>query len=155
MISGKKLERSFGSVHVEGGDSSPQGPEIPMVKRTASAVGRDVHTLFRVGAVGGLTDGELLERFVSRQEGWSESAFATLVERHGPMVWGVCSRVLNDPHAAADLQATFLVLVRRAAVIRVDDSLGRWLYGVSRRIALRAKRATAGVRPVRSGALRR
>ncbi|SIO31263.1 RNA polymerase sigma factor, sigma-70 family [Singulisphaera sp. GP187] len=115
-----------------------------MANRNALAAGRDVHTLFRVGAVGGLTDGELVERFVSRQEGGAESAFAILVERHGPMVWGVCNRVLNDPHAAADaFQATFLVLVRRAAVIRVDDSLGRWLYGVSRRIALRAKRATA------------
>ncbi len=71
------------------------------------------------------TDGELLERFVSGPAGWSESAFTILVERHGPLVWGVCRRILNDSHAAADaFQATFIVLVRRAARIRVDDSLG-------------------------------
>jgi RNA polymerase sigma factor (sigma-70 family) len=60
------------------------------------------------------------------------------------MVWGVCRRVLHDPHAAADaFQATFLVLVRRAGAVRIDDSLGRWLYGVSRRVAARARKGTA------------
>lgn len=120
------------------------GAKDPMVKSTVSVIERDVQTLFECGAVGALTDGELLERFVSGPAGWSESAFTILVERHGPLVWGVCRRILNDSHAASDaFQATFIVLVRRAARIRVDDSLGRWLYGVSRRIAHRAKRTAA------------
>ena len=81
---------------------------------------------------------------MTRRDAGAEAAFAALVQRHGPMVWGVCRRILNDPHAAADaFQATFLVLVRKAATIRVDDSLGRWLYGVSRRVAVRAKVTTA------------
>ncbi|MHC5540589.1 RNA polymerase sigma factor, partial [Singulisphaera rosea] len=58
------------------------------------------------------------------------------------MVWGVCRRALTDPNDAADaFQATFLILVRKAPVVRVDDSLGRWLYGVSRRVSKRAIRA--------------
>ena len=80
-----------------------------------------------------------------------------LVERHGPMVWGVCRRLLSDRDTAADaFQATFLVLVRRARAVRVDDSLGPWLYGVSRRVAARARatslrrraRETGGVEAV-------
>jgi RNA polymerase sigma factor (sigma-70 family) len=115
-----------------------------MTGNDPSAVVRDVQTLFSVGAVGGLTDGQLLERFVTRRDATAEAAFAALVQRHGPMVWGVCRRILNDPHAAADaFQATFLVLVRKAATVRVDDSLGRWLYGVSRRVAARAKITTS------------
>src|SRR5690348_148382 len=89
---------------------------------------RDIGTLFREGAVGGLTDRQLLDRFVDRNDPRREAAFTILVERHGPMVWGVCRRALVDRHAAADaFQATFLVLVRRAPAVKVDDSLGRWL----------------------------
>ena len=101
---------------------------------------RGIRTLFSDGVLGGLTDRQLLERFVVRNEPSAEDAFTILVERHGPMVWGVCRRLLPDRYAAADaFQATFLVLVGRASAVRVDDSLGPWLHGVSRRIAARAR----------------
>ena len=98
-----------------------------------------------------MSDGQLLERF--RRRGGdpdAEAAFAVLVARHGPMVLGVCRRMLRDPNDAADaFQATFLVLVRKADSVRVDDSLGRWLYGVSRRVAARAKARGAAARLAR------
>jgi RNA polymerase sigma factor (sigma-70 family) len=87
----------------------------------------------------GLTDGQLLERFVCRRE---PAAVAALVRRHGPMVWGVCRRVLGDHHDAEDaFQATFLVLVRKAASIR--GAVGNWLYGVAHRTALNARATRA------------
>jgi DNA-directed RNA polymerase specialized sigma24 family protein len=83
------------------------------------------------------TDAELRERFLTPRE---EAAFTPLVQRHGPMVLGVCRRTLADAHAAADaLQATFLVLVRRGGLIRKPGSLASWLHGVARHIACRAR----------------
>jgi RNA polymerase sigma factor (sigma-70 family) len=105
---------------------------------------RQLGMLFSMGRAGELSDTQLLERFASRHGEAAEAAFAALVQRHGPMVWGVCRRVLRDPHEAEDaFQATFLVLVKKAGSIRVEDSLGRWLYGVSYRVASRARAATA------------
>jgi RNA polymerase sigma factor (sigma-70 family) len=93
---------------------------------------------------GDLTDAELLQRFLARRE---ETAFALLVQRHGPMVLGVCRRVLGDADGADDsFQATFLVLVRRAAAIRKQQSLASWLYGVAQRIAARARARAAARR---------
>src|SRR6185436_3529834 len=72
-----------------------------------------------------------------------ERAFAALVRRHGPMVLGVCRRVLRDPHAADDaFQATFLLLVRKARSLRRPDLLGPWLYGVAQRTALKNRTLT-------------
>jgi RNA polymerase sigma factor (sigma-70 family) len=94
----------------------------------------------------GLTDGQLLEGFISRREG---SAVAALVGRHGPMVWGVCRRVLRDYHEAEDaFQATFLVLVRKAASVVPREMVANWLYGVAYQTALKAK-ATAAKRRAR------
>src|SRR6516225_7722885 len=94
--------------------------------------------LLRDGA--GLTDEELLKDFISRRE---EAALGALVRRHGPMVWGVCRRVLRSYHDAEDaFQATFLVLVRKAASIASRELLANWLYGVAHQTALKA-RATA------------
>jgi RNA polymerase sigma factor (sigma-70 family) len=88
-----------------------------------------------------LSDGELLGRFLSSGH---EHAFATLVQRHGPMVHGVCRRVLGDGHGAEDaFQATFLVLVRRAASIDRTGPLGGWLFGVAERVARRARSQNA------------
>src|SRR5207248_2496972 len=74
-------------------------------------------------------DGELLAAFAGRRD---EAAFAELVRRHGPLVLGVCRRVLGDTSAAEDaFQATFLLLVRKAPVGRWRPSLGPWLYAAA------------------------
>jgi RNA polymerase sigma factor (sigma-70 family) len=89
----------------------------------------------------GLTDGQLLDDYISRGE---EAALEALVRRHGPMVWGVCRRVLRNHHDAEDaFQATFLVLVRKAASIASPELLANWLYGVAHQTALRARATTA------------
>jgi RNA polymerase sigma factor (sigma-70 family) len=84
-----------------------------------------------------MTDGDLLERFVA---GRDEAAFAALVRRHGQMVWGVCRRVLAGHQDAEDaFQATFLVLVRKAASVVPREMVGNWLYGVAHQTALNAR----------------
>jgi len=101
----------------------------------------DLKTLFGAGALGPLPDKELLTRFVQDEDNAaSQAAFSALVARHGPMVLGVCRRMVGDEHVAADAyQAVFLILARKARSVRIDDSLGRWLYGVSVRVASRAR----------------
>jgi RNA polymerase sigma factor (sigma-70 family) len=92
------------------------------------------------GPCAGLSDGELLDGFVGRRDG---ACFEALVRRHGPMVLGVCRRILRDAHDAEDaFQATFLVLVRRASAVP-RRAVGNWLYGVAYRTALNARRAAA------------
>jgi RNA polymerase sigma factor (sigma-70 family) len=84
-----------------------------------------------------LADEELLACFVARRD---EAAFEALVRRHGPMVLGVCRRLLRRSHDVEDaFQATFLVLVRKAGSIARPRLLGNWLYGVAYRTALRAR----------------
>lgn len=95
------------------------------------------------GATGQLSDEELLGRFVARRGADAEAAFATLVERYGPMVLGVCRRVLGNRHEAEDaFQATFLVLARKANSIAGPQQLANWLFGVARRTALDARART-------------
>jgi RNA polymerase sigma factor (sigma-70 family) len=115
---------------------------------SVSPVARYLHTLFNARAFAGLSDGQLLERFLARRDA---DALEALVRRHGPMVWGVCLRVLRDPHDAEDaFQATFLVLARRAASILPREKVGNWLYGVAYQTARKAKavRAKRRVREV-------
>jgi RNA polymerase sigma factor (sigma-70 family) len=83
----------------------------------------------------------MLECFVSRRD---EAAFEALVRRHGPMVLGVCRRVLRQLQDAEDaFQASFLVLARKAAAISQRELLGNWLYGVAYRTALDARAANS------------
>jgi RNA polymerase sigma factor (sigma-70 family) len=89
----------------------------------------------------GLTDQELLDSFIRRGQ---EAAMEILVRRHGPLVWGVCRRVLRHAQDAEDaFQATFLVLVRRAASISSRQPLAHWLFGVARQTALNVRGAAA------------
>ena len=107
-----------------------------MLKRPDGAVLRQLRILYNVGAIGELTDGQLLERFASDADEVAELAFSALVERHGPMVWRVCLAILRDQHHAEDaFQASFLVLVRKARSLWVRDSLGPWLHQVACRTA--------------------
>jgi RNA polymerase sigma factor (sigma-70 family) len=86
-------------------------------------------------------DGDLLNRYVRQRD---EAAFEALVRRHGPMVMGVCRRILHNSHDAEDaFQATFLVLVRKAVTLRSPGMLGNWLYGVAYRTALAARKEAA------------
>jgi RNA polymerase sigma factor (sigma-70 family) len=91
-----------------------------------------------------LTDGHLLHAFTRHQD---RSAFESLLRRHGPMVLGVCRRLLRDEHQAEDaFQATFLLLLRKASAIKKHDSVGSWLYGVAVRTALRARERSQRLR---------
>src|SRR5262249_40834045 len=102
-----------------------------------NAAARDLQTLFEVGSFIGLSDAQLLGRFVERREG---AVFEAIAQRHGPMVWGVCRRVLRDHHDAEDaFQATFLVLARKASSVLPREKLGNWLYGVAYQTARKAR----------------
>jgi RNA polymerase sigma factor (sigma-70 family) len=91
-----------------------------------------------------LSDRQLLNRFITHHE---DAAFTVLVQRHGPMVLAVCQRVLGDSHDAEDcLQATFMVLVRRAPSLRLKASLATWLYAVALRVASKARARAASQR---------
>jgi len=119
-----------------------------MDELSTGAAARPLEALSREGTLGTLSDAQLLERFLA-SGATAGAAFDVLMARHGPMVPGICRRILRDRHAADDsFQATFLVLVQRTAAIRRRESLGPWLHGVARRAALRA-RAAATVRPER------
>jgi RNA polymerase sigma factor (sigma-70 family) len=111
-----------------------------------------LHYLRRLGPAEGdaLGDAQLLVRYTRHDD---EAAFAALVRRHGPLVWGAVTRVLGrGPDAEDAIQATFLVLVRKAGALRGPDALGPWLYGVASRVAMKA-RASAARRQGREKAL--
>jgi RNA polymerase sigma factor (sigma-70 family) len=115
-----------------------------MAKGQGGGTLRQVHLLFNVGTIGGLTDGQLLEQFRSQGGEAGKLAFAALVERHGPVVLRTCQSILPDEHAVEDaFQATFLILVRRAGSLWVRDSLGPWLHQVAYRVASCARSAAA------------
>jgi RNA polymerase sigma factor (sigma-70 family) len=90
-----------------------------------------------------LTDGQLLSRFIELRD---EDAFVALLKRHGPMVWGVCCRLLANHDAEDAFQATFLVLVRKAATVLPRERVANWLYGVAYMTAHRGRVAAAKAR---------
>jgi RNA polymerase sigma factor (sigma-70 family) len=111
-----------------------------MIASQASQVFHCIRTL-ALHQHDGATDGNLLDLYVRQKD---KAAFEALVRRHGPMVLGVCRRILGNRHDAEDaFQATFLVLVRKAASIRPAGMVGNWLYGVAQRTALEARRSAA------------
>ncbi len=111
-----------------------------MMNRRPNAGSIGLPTLLEVGSFVGMSDAQLLERYLTGGGGVAEAAFAALVERHAPTVLRVCHDVLNDPHDAQDAaQVTFLVLARRAGGIQKRHSLASWLFGVARRVAARAR----------------
>src|SRR5262249_9043104 len=111
-------------------------PEDAMHRTSLNSVLHYTRGLLHAEA--GASESQLLERFVATRE---EAAFAALVERHGPMVLGVCRRLLGDAHDAEDaFQATFLVLAPRAVRLRNHGSLAAYLHGVACRVAWQALR---------------
>jgi RNA polymerase sigma factor (sigma-70 family) len=111
-----------------------------MSDRQSGLILRQFRTLFGQGTLVGMSEDRLLDRFVMHRD---EAAFEAIVARHGPMVLGVCRRVLDDPEDIEDaFQATFLVLVRKAGSLRNRDLLANWLYGVAHRVAVRARANT-------------
>ena len=131
--------------------------EAGPLRRIERVAQRSLEVLFEVGTVGDLSDAELLDRFLGRDAGRAESAFAALVERHGAMVLSVCRRGLGDEHDAQDaFQATFLALARRAGAIRRRDSVACWLFGVADRVSVKMRGGRDRRRAVerRAGTLR-
>ncbi len=111
-----------------------------MTQSASHSVVRQLESLFDGGAVAGLSDRQLIDRFNASRDGAGEAAFAAIVRRHGPMVLDVCRQIVGDSHHAEDaFQAVFLVLASKAGAIRDPDLLGTWLYGVTIRTARRSR----------------
>jgi RNA polymerase sigma factor (sigma-70 family) len=129
-------------IEVSGGRFAAMGNTM------TTSVARQIESLFVGGSVAGLSDRQLIERFVAGRDSLAaEAAFAALVARYGPMVLGVCRHLLGDhQHAEDAFQAVFLVLARRARSVRDPDLLGHWLYGVALRTARKARGRLARIR---------
>ncbi len=109
--------------------------------RTHQLATAELVRLFDSGSLSGLTEWELLEQFVAHRD---ELAFQVLVSRHGPMVLGICRRMLANTADVEDaFQATFLVLLRRAGSLGPGDAIAAWLHGVAVRVAQQSRTAAA------------
>jgi DNA-directed RNA polymerase specialized sigma24 family protein len=108
-----------------------------MARQPYGIVQQQIERLLQRGSLAGLSEWQLLESYATERD---ERAFEALVARHGPMVFGVCRRLLQNDQAAEDaFQATFLVLARKAAALDRGRPLGNWLYTVAYRLALRIR----------------
>src|SRR5262249_12009064 len=116
-----------------------------MVRSDISSVLQYIRGLAAADNLGSLPDHQLLQRFTGCHE---EAAFATLLQRHGPIVLGVCRRLLRQTQDTEDaFQATFLMLARSASGIRNPDAVGSWLHGVALRVASQLRRSQAVRQP--------
>ncbi|HMC63708.1 MAG TPA: sigma-70 family RNA polymerase sigma factor, partial [Gemmataceae bacterium] len=112
-----------------------------MATAHTSEVVRDLRRAALLDSAMSMTDGQLLECFMTRRD---EAAFEALVRRHGPMVLNVCRRTVGNLQDAEDaFQAVFLILARKAASVVPREGVGNWLYGVAYRTARRAKAASS------------
>jgi RNA polymerase sigma factor (sigma-70 family) len=119
-----------------------------MSPRTAQPL-RELSNCLRETAAEGTTDTDLLHRFRDEQD---EAAFAVLLHRYGPMVWGVCRRIVGENHSADDVfQATFLVLARKPRSVRRPETLAAWLHGVAYRLAVQTCRRNRRRRTAEAG----
>jgi RNA polymerase sigma factor (sigma-70 family) len=112
-----------------------------MARDNHGAILRSIDRVFNYGSSTGSAEAQLLRQFATSGD---ESSFEALVTRHGPMVLGVCRRLLFDPRDVEDaFQATFLVLLRRAGSLRDADPLSPWLHGVAYKVAARIRTRSA------------
>ena len=118
-----------------------EGEDDPLnASRPSRGFAEQLETLFGAGTCAGLSDGQLLARFMAGRDEAGELAFESLVMRHGSMVMRVCRSMLDDPQDVHDaFQAVFLVLARRAGAIRNRESVGSWLHGVAVRVTARVR----------------
>jgi RNA polymerase sigma factor (sigma-70 family) len=108
-----------------------------MRRVAGSTVVPDYERLLEPGTVAGLTERQVIARFVESSD---PVAFEAIVRRHGPMVFSLCRQLLRDPNDVDDaFQATFLILLKKARTLRQPERLGPWLYGVAYRVARRAR----------------
>jgi RNA polymerase sigma factor (sigma-70 family) len=109
-----------------------------MVNRPVHPLLSYLRRLHNDGGEGVLDDRQLLRRFLAERD---EAAFSAILQRHGPLVWGVCARRLGETAEAEDaFQATFLVLIRKPPSLHGPHALGPWLYGVAWRTTCRIRR---------------
>jgi RNA polymerase sigma factor (sigma-70 family) len=131
---------------VTNGEGGPSGPEVKVAfhaARPGAALQHGTVAVFTAERefFSHLSDGSLLQRFAF---GGEQAAFTTLVQRYERFVLDVCERVLGDAHTAQDaLQATFLILARKASMLDTKDPLAGWLYKVAYHLALRLRSVTA------------
>src|SRR5271165_1265333 len=122
-------------------DGRRLGESHPMASGQLSQVWQRLRGLVGKPAPEPPADALLLERFVA---GRDMAAFEALVQRYGPLVLGVCRRVLGNTHDAEDaFQATFLIFARRAGTIQSQGAVGSWLCGTAYRVSLKARAAIA------------
>jgi RNA polymerase sigma factor (sigma-70 family) len=118
-----------------------RGEYRQMASETLGTALHELKRLFAEGVATGLSDAQLLDRFLTERDG---TAFEVLMERHGPMVLRVCRGVLRNPSDAEDaFQAVFLILVKKARALRGRENLGGWLHVVAYRVAIQANAAAA------------
>ncbi len=109
-----------------------------MKRASAGVIARELERLCEPGTIAGLSEPQVLARFVERGD---PVAFEAIVVRHGPAVLSVCRGLLRDANDVDDaFQATFVILMRKAAGLKHPDRLGAWLYGVAHRVASRSRR---------------